>query len=61
MDRRSIFTLTLLFFAITLLATAGCIATTDTTQPAEQEIPQLPVVSFDEKPIQYADLTYSHD
>ncbi len=56
MDRRSIFTLTLLLFAVTLLATAGCIATTDTTQPAEQEIPQLPVVSFDETPIQYADV-----
>ncbi|MCP1716337.1 pimeloyl-ACP methyl ester carboxylesterase [Methanocalculus alkaliphilus] len=56
MDRRSIFTLTLLFFALTLLATAGCIATSDTTQPAQQETRQLPVISFDETPIQYADV-----
>jgi len=56
MDRRSIFTLTLLLFAITLLATAGCIATSNTTQPAEQEARQLPVVSFNETPIQYADV-----
>ncbi|MDG6250913.1 alpha/beta hydrolase [Methanocalculus sp.] len=56
MDRRSIFTLTLLLFAITLLATAGCIAASDTTHLSEQEARQFPVVSFDETPIHYADV-----
>ncbi|MDO9539778.1 MAG: alpha/beta hydrolase [Methanocalculus sp.] len=49
-------TLTLLFFALTLLATAGCISTSDTTHPVQQEIGQLPAISFDETPIQYADV-----
>jgi Predicted hydrolases or acyltransferases (alpha/beta hydrolase superfamily) len=56
MDRRSIFTLTLLLFAITLLATAGCIAASDTTHLSEQEARQFPLISFDESPIQYADV-----